>query len=175
MPRILDVGCGPNKQPGVIGVDFNPNTAADVLCDLNRPLPFADNSFDQVLAVHVIEHLEDVMKAMAEFHRVTRPGGRLYIVTPHYSDFASFCDPTHRWHLTSFSFRFFDLYQGKRHWYTRLELKERRVHVELARVWKWLGVEFLVNLSVWCRRFWEFYLCFLIRGKQIEFDLEVVK
>jgi len=34
LPRILDVGCGPSKYPGAIGVDVNPKTAADVLCDL---------------------------------------------------------------------------------------------------------------------------------------------
>ena len=175
MPRILDVGCGPNKRPGAIGVDSNLNTDADVLCDLNRPLPFRDNTFDEVHAIHVIEHLEDVMRAMAEFHRVTRPGGVLYVVTPHYSDFASFCDPTHRWHLNSFSFRYFGLIHGRRHWYTPLELNERHLHVELARLWKWLGLEWLVNRFVWFRRFWEFYLCFVIRGKQMEFELEVVK
>ena len=174
--RILDVGCGRVKAPGAIGVDSNLDaSAADVICDLNSPLPFAESTFDEVRAVHVIEHLDDVLKATAEIYRVTRPGGSIYLVTPHYTDFISWCDPTHRWHLNSFSFRYFGHVHGQRHWYTRLELRERALHVELARLWKWLGVQWLVNRFVWFRRFWEMYLCFLVRGKQMEFTFEVVK
>lgn len=39
-------------------------------------LPFADASFDVVLAAHVIEHLGRPLRAMAEIDRVLRPGGR---------------------------------------------------------------------------------------------------
>jgi len=174
--RILDLGCGRVKAPGSIGVDSNlAATAADVIADLNCPLPFADGTFEHIRAVHVIEHLTDVMKAVAEMHRVAKPGGTLYIVTPHYTDFISWCDPTHRWHLNSFSFRYFGPIHGERHWYTSLQLRPRSLHVELARLWKWLGLQWLVNHCLWFRRFWEMYLCFLIRGKQMEFTLEVIK
>ena len=174
--RILELGCGQVKAPGAVGVDSNFGaTAADVICDLNRPLPFPAGTFDEVRAVHVIEHLEDVMKAVSEMHRVTRPGGKIFLITPHYTDFISWCDPTHRWHLNSYSFRYFGAIHGERHWYTRLELRELALHVELARLWKWLGAEWLVNRFVWFRRFWEMYLCFLVRGKQMEFTFEVIK
>ena len=74
--RILDVGCGINKLPGAIGIDRNPATRADVLCDLDRlPYPFRDASFDKLQAIHVIEHVSDVIKTMEEFHRLLRPGG----------------------------------------------------------------------------------------------------
>ena len=44
--RILDVGCGINKLNGSIGVDRNPSSRADVLCDLDHlPYPFRDSSF----------------------------------------------------------------------------------------------------------------------------------
>jgi predicted SAM-dependent methyltransferase len=63
--RILDVGCGIKKVPGAIGIDRNPASAADVLCDLDRfPYPFADGSFDRLEAVHVVEHLADVIRSM---------------------------------------------------------------------------------------------------------------
>jgi SAM-dependent methyltransferase len=174
--RVLELGCGPFKAPRAIGVDSSFDaTAADVIADLNDPLPFADNSFDEVRAVHLIEHLEDVMKTIAEIHRVARNGGTLYLVTPHYSDFASWCDPTHRWHLNSFSFRYYGPIHGKRHWYTRLELREIAFHIEMARVWKYLGIQWLVNHFVGLRRFWEMYLCFVLRAKQMEFTFEIVK
>ena len=71
------------------------------------PYPFADSSFDQLRAIHVIEHVSDVIRTMEEFHRLVRPGGTVRIETPHYTDFSSFCDPTHRWHLNSFSLPLF--------------------------------------------------------------------
>ena len=176
--RILDVGCGCVKAPGAIGVDSNLDaTAADVIADLNRPLPFAENTFDGVRAVHVIEHLDNVIQAMEELHRVTRAGGTIYVVTPHYTDFSSFRDPTHRWHLNTESFLYF--YPGGMHgedmWYTRVRLRPRRLRVHLLRLWKLLGVEFLVNHLRWFRRFWEHYLSFVIRGKVMEFEFEVLK
>src|SRR4029077_13221288 len=90
---VLDVGCGIRKQPGAIGIDRNPASHPDVLVDLEKfPYPFADNSFDRITAIHVIEHLDDVIRAMEEFHRLLRPGGTLRIETPHYTDYSSFCD-----------------------------------------------------------------------------------
>jgi hypothetical protein len=42
---------------------------ADVLAELDSfPYPFRDSSFDALQAVHVIEHLSDVIRTMEEFH-----------------------------------------------------------------------------------------------------------
>lgn len=175
-PRVLDVGCGLNKRPGAVGIDRNPRTAADVLCDLDHfPWPFRDSAFDELYAVHVIEHVSDVVRTVEEFHRLVRPGGRIHIVTPHYTDFSSFCDPTHRWHLNSFSFRYFGAGHGGFGYYSEARLREKKVRLRLLALWRWLGFELLVNAWPRFRLFWEHYLCFVVRGKVIEFDFEVVK
>ena len=178
MPRILDVGCGPSKYPGSIGVDVNPQTAADVICDLDRGhLPFRENAFDEVRAVHLIEHVDNVIATMEELHRVARPGGTIFLVTPHYTDISSYTDPTHRRHLSTESFHYF--YPGGKHgsesWYTQTRLRESGVRVKLLRVWRILGLEWLVNHARSFRRFWEQYLSFVIRGKVMEFTFVVVK
>jgi SAM-dependent methyltransferase len=174
--RILDVGCGIRKAPGAIGIDRNAASAADVLCDLDRfPYPFADNSFDRLQATHVIEHLSDVIRTMEEFHRLVRPSGRVRLVTPHYTDFSSFCDPTHRWHLNSFSFRYFGENHGGFGYYSRARFRETSVSVRLLALWRMLGFEFLVNRSRRFRLFWEHYLCYVVRGKVMEFEFEVLK
>ena len=171
----LDIGCGLNKRPGAIGVDANRDTAADALVDINRgTLPFRDGVFDRVFLIHVIEHVADVIHTMEEAHRVCRPGGVIHLETPHYTDFSSFCDPTHRWHLNSFSFRYFTE-EGGFSYYSRRRMKERLVHVKLLKLWKLLGFEFLVNHSRAFRKFWEFYLCFVIRGKALVFEFEALK
>lgn len=173
--KILDVGCGLKKHPGAIGIDRNSRSNADVLCDLDRaPYPFASESFDEIRAVHVIEHVSDVIRTMEEFHRLLKPGGRLYLATPHYTDFSSYCDPTHRWHLNSFSFRYFGEDHGGFGYYTQARFREISVRVRLLAFWRWLGFEFAINRFPRFRRFWEYYLCYVVRGKSMEFLFEKV-
>ncbi len=173
---VLDVGCGKNKFPGAIGLDSNPNTAADVIADLDTfPYPFRDGSFRLIRAIHVIEHVADVIRTMEEFHRLLQAAGEAVIVTPHYTDFSSFCDPTHRSHLNSFSLRYFGEDNAGFGYYTKARFREISVHVRLLALWRYLGFEFLVNQSRWFRRFWEYYLCYVIRGKVIEWRLEALK
>ena len=173
---VLDVGCGIKKYPGAIGVDRNTNANADVIADLDHiPFPICDNSFREVRAIHVIEHVGNVVGLMEEFHRLLRPGGRAFIVTPHYTDFSSFCDPTHRWHLNSFSLRYFGEDHGGFGYYSAARFREISTRVRLLALWRYFGFEFLVNKSRRFRRFWEYYLCYLIRGKVIEWQLEALK
>lgn len=125
--------------------------------------------------VHVIEEVDDIFRVLAEIHRVARPGAHVLIVTPHYSDHASYCSPAHRWHLSSFSFWFFSDKPHEYGYYARANYREKRVRVELLRLWRLFGFEWMVNRFRWFRRFWEHYLCFVIRGKTVIFELEVRK
>ncbi len=45
-------------------------------------LPFADDTFDRVVAAEVLEHLDDDVTAMAELARVLRPGGTMAVTVP---------------------------------------------------------------------------------------------
>lgn len=180
--KILDVGCGANKYPDAIGIDYNPRTDADVVHDLGVvPYPFADNEFDRVICRHVVEHVPDMMALITELHRITKPGGRIEIVTPHYSNPDWPSDLTHRNHLNSYSFKFFVRERKLFPFYTDLELKPIRLYVTLANLWRALGIEFLVNLDQrwpafrFTRKFWEFYLNFILRGKDLYFEFEVIK
>ena len=46
-------------------------------------LPFADRSFDAMVAAEVIEHIPDLDRALGEAARVLRPGGRLVVTVPY--------------------------------------------------------------------------------------------
>lgn len=56
---------------------------------------------------HIIEHVRDVDRTMAEIYRVARPDAELVVITPHFSSHNSFTDPTHLRHLTAKSFDYF--------------------------------------------------------------------
>jgi len=119
---------------------------ADVLCDLDHlPYPFRDSSFDRLQVVHVIEHVAEVIRSIEEVHRPVRAGGEVIIVTPHYTDFNSFCDPTHRWHLNSFSLRYFGDNHGGFGYYSAARFEELSVRLKLLALWRWLGFERAVN------------------------------
>jgi SAM-dependent methyltransferase len=45
-------------------------------------LPFHDNSLDYVASSHVLEHVANPVAALAEWYRVLRPGGIIYLVVP---------------------------------------------------------------------------------------------
>jgi SAM-dependent methyltransferase len=53
-----------------------------ISADLNQPLTFAPESFDTVLAVEVVEHLENPWGFLREAIRVLRPGGKLVFTSP---------------------------------------------------------------------------------------------
>lgn len=57
--------------------DYRPDIVGDV-CDM----PFEDKSFDAVLAINLLEHVEDPFTAMKEIYRVLKPGGYAYFDTP---------------------------------------------------------------------------------------------
>ena len=106
--RVLQLGCGSDKYPGAIGLDVNPRSEADVICDLNLyPYPFAADTFDLVLCEHILEHLDDVIKVMEEIHRVSRAGARVIIRVPHFSSVYYYSDPTHKHPFGRHSFDYF--------------------------------------------------------------------
>ncbi len=46
-----------------------------------QAIPFPDHSFDLVIANHMLYHVPDLARAIAEIRRVLKPGGRLYAAT----------------------------------------------------------------------------------------------
>lgn len=106
--NILNLGSGRKKIDGAVNLDVVSSTAPDVVHDLNvYPWPFERDTFDEVVANDVIEHLVDVIKTMEELHRICRPHATVKVTVPHYSCANAFADPTHKHYFSSFSFSYF--------------------------------------------------------------------
>ena len=94
--RILDVGCGTGANLEMLA-QFGESEGVDVSDDalefcrtkglkvhkgLAEKLPFADESFDVVTALDVVEHLDDDVTGLREMNRVLKSGGRTLIFVP---------------------------------------------------------------------------------------------
>jgi SAM-dependent methyltransferase len=85
-----EIGPGSSPIPGLdpppIYVDcFERFAAAPCRADYYghaSALPFHDHSLDYVLASHVLEHVANPVAALAEWYRVLRPGGIIYLIVP---------------------------------------------------------------------------------------------
>lgn len=128
--KVLSVGCGKrDRQPQVIRLDISETVNPDVVWDLNQfPYPFQTGEFSEIECFDVIEHLNNIPETMEEFHRILKPGGVVKITTPHFSCANSYIDPTHRWHLSYFSFDYFSE-KSELSYYSkaRFEIKHRQL------------------------------------------------
>lgn len=76
----LNLGCGNKKVEGFIGVDIKD---ADITSDI-RKLPFCDGEIDEIMAIHVCEHLfiNEIVFVVREWLRVLKPGGTMALELP---------------------------------------------------------------------------------------------
>jgi len=94
---VLDAGCGTGRHVAllkdhctVVGIDFSEPMLAvaarkhpDVefmRADLTQTLPFEDHTFDMVLSSLVLSHIKDIAVPLAEFARVTKEDGRIFVI-----------------------------------------------------------------------------------------------
>lgn len=82
---ILEIGGGSGNfksfAPHAVSTDIVSAPWLNAVCDAQR-LPFAADSFENVVMVDVLHHIEYPAQAMKEFSRVLRTGGRLIFCEP---------------------------------------------------------------------------------------------
>lgn len=91
---VLDLGCGKaplyilyrTRSKSITCVDWGSSphdiSHADMLCDLNNPIPLPDASFDTIILSDVLEHIYHPKELLAEIRRMLRPDGRLIMNVP---------------------------------------------------------------------------------------------
>ena len=111
--RELLLGCGAEKSKrmsvsddfwwhNLTTLDINPDHKPDVVWDLMQlPLPFLDNSFDEIHAYEVLEHTGQqgdyrfFFRQFSEFWRILQPDGYLFATVPAYDSLWAWGDPSH--------------------------------------------------------------------------------
>lgn len=105
----------PKEFQNLTRLDLDPDCKPDVLWDLNNlPLPFEDNSFDEIHAVDILEHTgaqgdwRFFFAQFTEFWRILKPGGYLIGACPMWDSPWTFGDPGHSRVISKNSFIFLD-------------------------------------------------------------------
>jgi predicted SAM-dependent methyltransferase len=124
LPSLL-IGCGNRRikklsfagqeWDGLVTLDHDPNCGADIVHDLESlPWPVEADSFDEVHAYEVLEHLGEqgdykaFFAQFAEIYRVLKPGGLLFATVPAWDDIWAWSDPSHRRIITKGTLVFLD-------------------------------------------------------------------
>jgi SAM-dependent methyltransferase len=83
-------------------IDIDPNCKPDIIWDLNvLPYPFDDNTFDEIHAMDVLEHLgqqgdyKAFFAQFSELHRIIKPAGIICGLVPAWDSPWAFGDPGH--------------------------------------------------------------------------------
>lgn len=113
---VLHLGCGRKQLPVATGVfainlDADARLKPDVVCCLGKdPIPLADNSVDEAVAIHVLEHIGkqgetgEWFAFWEDLYRVLKPGGLLAFESPLHTSVWAWADPSHTRVLSPESF-----------------------------------------------------------------------
>ena len=142
----VDIGGGLNPYPEYLSIDLRED--ADMVYDLNNGIPLNDNSVGVLNASHILEHLHDKTKIMAEIHRVLAPGGWAFIEVPSTDGRGAFQDPTHvsYWNENSFLY-YTNAYLGN-------FIDNKTIRFQEYRRETWFPNEWLRNLNVCVTTAW---------------------
>jgi predicted SAM-dependent methyltransferase len=181
----LNIGCGYDVKDGYINLDVI-DYGGNVIHDMNTfPYPFENNTFDEIYASHILEHLNNFNKVITELHRILKPDGILIVYAPFFLNTKYFGDPDHK---IPFSIRTFDNYEyienKKLRFYEKwklshrtnykttaqFEIVEKKFLVSRFSILKWL--DFIVNLEP---VFYERFLSGFFSPEEVYFKLKAKK
>jgi ubiquinone/menaquinone biosynthesis C-methylase UbiE len=102
-PIRIDLGAGPNKKAGFLGVDSIAFPGVDVVLKIGSEVwPWDDNSVDEAHCSHTLEHLTNLndkwerVHFFNELYRVLKPGAKCTLIIPHWNSNRYYGDPTHK-------------------------------------------------------------------------------
>jgi|AntAceMinimDraft_17_1070374.scaffolds.fasta_scaffold98707_2 SAM-dependent methyltransferase len=103
----LHFGCGNEHLKGYVNCDVSKQVNPDKIVDLEKPLPFEDNSVDEIVINHTLEHINNFIPLMKEMFRINKNGSIIQGKVPLYCSVGAFQDPTHVRFFTPFTFDYF--------------------------------------------------------------------
>ncbi len=144
MIDLLELGCGKDKLKGSVGLDHYPYPGVDIVADVTKGIPLADNSVARIYSKYMFEHVNGIQFVMEECYRVLKPGGRLEVLVPHATNVGSFVLLNYNFFMYD-AFSFFILGEGDGRTTAKFRYVDRRIVFGKMAFWNYV-IEPLVNL-----------------------------
>ena len=169
----LNLGCGNKIMKGYINLDSVKLDGVDVIHNLDKyPWPFKDNTFTEIYADNILEHLDSMITPVEEIWRITKNKGLVKIIVPIAPSVWAFCDPTHKQFYTYFTFNYFTE-NSALNYYSKARFNILKVKIKFNKYLKF--IEWFFNSSRLFKKIYAIYLYNLIPAEYLKFDLKVVK
>ena len=187
VPLRLNLGSGPVPKGGLYSVDHADIEGIDIIADLNEPLTLLpDNCAEYVFTSHTLEHIDNLLQLLGEIHRITRPGGVIEIVVPHFSNPYYYSDPTHVHFFGLYTMSYFaDTEKQPHKWkvppfYTsiRFDIESIRIAFYRFNLLDRLFVpllRYLVNRSPGAQEFYEYRLSRIFPASELRYRMRPSK
>ena len=105
---VIELGCGPNPPQNIIGIDHLPLEGVHFVANLEEGLKaIPDNCVDEVHSRHFLEHIQNFDVLLKDIHRILKPGGKNFVVVPHFANPYYYSDYTHKRFFGLYSFDYF--------------------------------------------------------------------
>ena len=172
----LNIGCGRKKIAGYINCDISKEVNPDKVVDLEKKLPFKDNSVREIVADHVLGQIQNFIPLMHEIHRICRKNAILKFKVPFYSYPSYYSDPAHVRFSSPFTFDYFsskELSHEVKSKGNMFKIRKRKLNFSIGPLKK---INFLINpllnlnQKAYCR-----FFSWIFPAAEIKFELIVIK
>ena len=172
----LHLGCGNDIKKGYLNCDISKEVNPDKIVDLEKRLPFKNNSVSEIIANHVFEHVRNFVPLMHEIHRVCKKGAVIKIKTPFFSAWGQYNDPTHVRFFTPFTFNYFK----KGNYSHEVSVNKDMFEIKMAKINYGIGASSKLNgimnpLVNFHQAFYCRFLAFIFPASEMRYELIVIK
>ena len=170
----INLGSGTDLKPGYVNVDIVKIKGIGKVHDLNKyPYPFKANEAEEIIAEHIIEHLNNPLEFLEEAYRILKSKGILKIETPHHASGNAYADLTHK---NFFNLQAFKNITQNKSQISNEEVKIKKFNFRIKKAK--MGLERFKFLEPIINKFnkaYDYGFCYLLRPGSIFLELEAIK
>ena len=177
----LNLGSGKDFKEGFLNLDIENFSSLGenfLQHDLEKPLPFKDNSVSEVYSISTLEHVFNLSQLIDEIYRVSKPDAKITFLVPH------FTNNTFEFHIRPFRFDMLKDYcvtnekytSSKTHqkqWVDKKYLYQVKRKISFKSVYSFMN---LINLHPALIKFYEYtFLRSLFFAHSVIFEARIYK